>query len=144
LDKSSWNELVITRRENGADEIIIDLPASDGNQLSYVSSGSHIDVEVSFASDVEKTGAAFTVQTRTDGRAVRVNAGQTIAAALLEAGIDVPLSCEQGVCGTCLVGVLAGVLDYRDVYQTDEEEAANTHIACCRSRALSDGLILDL
>jgi vanillate O-demethylase ferredoxin subunit len=96
-----------------------------------------------FTADVDATGGAFVVQTRA-GRKVRVDSGRSIATALREAGIDVPLSCEQGVCGTCLVPVLAGVPDHRDVYQTDAEKAANTHVACCCSRAVSAVLVLDI
>ncbi len=97
-----------------------------------------------FTADVDTAGAAFIVEARRSGRTIPIRPDQTIAAALLEAGVDVPLSCEQGVCGTCLVGVLDGVPDHRDVYQTDEEKAANTHIACCCSRARSPVLVLDI
>ncbi|WP_198021412.1 2Fe-2S iron-sulfur cluster binding domain-containing protein [Burkholderia sp. WSM2232] len=31
---------------------------------------------------------------------------QSAAEALIDAGIDLPLSCEQGVCGTCVTRVL--------------------------------------
>jgi nitrite reductase/ring-hydroxylating ferredoxin subunit/ferredoxin len=97
-----------------------------------------------FTADVETGGAGLFVEARRSGKTIRVDTGQTIAAALLGAGVVVPLSCEQGVCGTCLVGVLDGIPDHRDVYQTDDEKAANTHIACCCSRALSSSLVLDI
>ena len=33
-----------------------------------------------------------------------------------EAGIDMPSSCEQGACGTCLATVIEGEPDHQDVY----------------------------
>ena len=59
-------------------------------------------------------------------------------------GVEVPSSCEQGVCGTCLTRVLEGEPDHRDLYQTDQEHAANTHINPCCSRAKSKLLVLDI
>jgi vanillate O-demethylase ferredoxin subunit len=48
------------------------------------------------------------------------------------------------MCGTCLVGVLEGVPEHRDAYQTAREKAANTMIALCCSRARTAHLLLDL
>jgi vanillate O-demethylase ferredoxin subunit len=79
-----------------------------------------------------------------DGRRIRVGPDQTAAEALAGAGIEVPLSCEQGVCGTCLTPVLAGLPDHRDLIQTDAEKAANACFTPCCSRALSAELVIDL
>ncbi|NEL81727.1 MAG: 2Fe-2S iron-sulfur cluster binding domain-containing protein, partial [Xanthomonas perforans] len=49
--------------------------------------------------------SAFEVELAASGRVVQVPAGCSIASALLDAGIEVPLSCEQGMCGACLTGV---------------------------------------
>jgi vanillate O-demethylase ferredoxin subunit len=54
------------------------------------------------------------------------------------------MSCEQGVCGTCLTGVKSGVPDHRDQYLTPEERAANNQFLPCCSRASSARLVLDL
>jgi vanillate O-demethylase ferredoxin subunit len=56
----------------------------------------------------------------------------------------VPVSCEQGVCGTCACTVLEGEPDHRDAYLTDEERAANDQIMVCCSRSRSARLVLDL
>jgi vanillate O-demethylase ferredoxin subunit len=63
---------------------------------------------------------------------------------LAEQGVDIPYSCEEGVCGTCLTRVLAGVPEHRDLYLTDEERAANDQFAPCCSRARTPLLVLDL
>jgi vanillate O-demethylase ferredoxin subunit len=54
------------------------------------------------------------------------------------------VSCEQGVCGTCLTRVLQGEVDHRDAYLTPEEQAANDQFTPCCSRSKSARLVLDL
>ena len=86
----------------------------------------------------------FELELASSGRVITVQPEQTALAALLEAGLDIPMSCEQGVCGTCLTGVQAGTPDHRDQYLTDEERAANDQFLPCCSRAISARLVLDL
>ncbi|RDU98870.1 PDR/VanB family oxidoreductase [Trinickia dinghuensis] len=99
-----------------------------------------------FAASVCASGAGsgFVVHAARSGLRVDVPAGKSVAQALLEAGIDVPLSCEQGVCGTCLTRVLEGVPEHRDVFLTPEERAANDRMLLCCSRAHSPLLRLDI
>ncbi|KQZ22008.1 PDR/VanB family oxidoreductase [Caulobacter sp. Root1472] len=78
------------------------------------------------------------------GQVVPVAADQTAAQALEAAGVFVPVSCEQGVCGTCLTRVTDGQPDHRDAFQTDEERAANNQFTPCCSRARTSRLVLDL
>ncbi|MNG37741.1 Phenoxybenzoate dioxygenase subunit beta [compost metagenome] len=59
-------------------------------------------------------------------------------------GIKIEVSCEQGVCGTCLCDVIEGEPDHRDVYLTDDEKSANDQILVCCSRAKSKKLVLDI
>lgn len=87
---------------------------------------------------------AFQVSLAHSGRVVDVPAGTTIVDALRGCGIEVPVSCEQGVCGTCLTRVLSGEPDHRDVYLTDDERAANDQMLPCCSRAKTPMLVLDL
>lgn len=97
-----------------------------------------------FAADVDKGGAAFTVVAAKSAVEIPVADGQTIAQALALAGIDVPLSCEQGVCGTCVTPVLEGRPDHRDFYLMDSEKAANDCMTVCCSRSLTARLVLDI
>ena len=87
---------------------------------------------------------AFDVRIASSGQVFTVPAGRTVVAVLSEHGIDIPVSCEQGVCGTCLTRVLDGVPDHRDVYLTDDERAANDQFTPCCSRSRSAMLSLDL
>lgn len=97
-----------------------------------------------FSAAPEMTGAGFTVRAARSGGEFAIPEDASIAQVLLRAGIAIPLSCEQGICGACLTPVLEGRPDHRDMFQTDEEKAANTQITVCCSRALSSLLVLDL
>lgn len=73
-----------------------------------------------------------------------VPSGKTILDVMREAGIDMPSSCEQGACGTCIATVIEGEPDHQDVYLNEAERRAGTKIMTCVSRAKSARLVLDL
>ncbi|MGE8412899.1 MAG: PDR/VanB family oxidoreductase [Pseudomonas sp.] len=97
-----------------------------------------------FQVQVDTRGEGFEVIAARSNKSVQVAAGQSILDALAQVGIKIEISCEQGVCGTCLCEVLEGEPDHRDVYLTDEEKAANDQILVCCSRARSKKLVLDI
>lgn len=98
----------------------------------------------SSSADAAGNDGPFQVSLASSGRVVDVPAGTSIVEALRGCGVEVPVSCEQGVCGTCLTRVLSGKPDHRDVYLTAEERAANDQMLPCCSRALTPMLVLDL
>jgi vanillate O-demethylase ferredoxin subunit len=87
---------------------------------------------------------AFDVQIASSGRIFHIPGTASVLSVLRENGIDIHTSCETGVCGTCLTGVLGGTPDHRDVYLSAQERAANDVMLPCCSRAASPLLILDL
>ncbi|HGA2315510.1 TPA: 2Fe-2S iron-sulfur cluster-binding protein [Pseudomonas putida] len=97
-----------------------------------------------FQAEVDTSGDSFEVVAARSGKTVQVQAGQTLTAALREVGVKVEVSCEQGVCGTCLCDVLEGEPDHRDHYLTDEEKQSNEQIVLCCSRARGKRLVLDI
>lgn len=86
----------------------------------------------------------FKVRAARSGIERDVPPDRSIAAVLLEAGVALELSCEQGVCGTCLTGVIEGTPEHRDMYLSDEEKLANKQMLVCCSRSRSALLVLDL
>lgn len=90
------------------------------------------------------TGASFEVRLASSGATFPVADGETIADVLLDNGVDIELSCEAGMCGACLTGVVDGVPDHRDEVQSPSEHAANTQLTLCCSRSLTPTLTLDL
>jgi vanillate O-demethylase ferredoxin subunit len=87
---------------------------------------------------------SFEVRIASTGRTIRIAADQSVTQALHEHGIEIPVSCEQGVCGTCITRVLAGEPDHRDLLFSDAEKALNDQFTPCCSRARSTLLVLDL
>lgn len=87
---------------------------------------------------------AFELVLARSGRVVPVGAAQSAVEALHAHGIAVPLSCEQGICGTCALGVIDGAPDHRDSFFTAAEHAANTVFTPCCSRSRTARLVIDL
>ncbi len=73
-----------------------------------------------------------------------VPAEKSILQVLQEAGVEVPFSCSEGICGTCLTRVKEGEPDHWDMYLTPEEQAKGDCIMVCVSRSRSPRLVLDL
>jgi vanillate O-demethylase ferredoxin subunit len=92
----------------------------------------------------EAHSTAFQITIASSGKVVSVSSEQSVVEALRDHGIEVPVSCEQGVCGTCQTRVLAGEPDHRDLYLTDQEKALNDQMMPCCSRSRSPMLVLDL
>lgn len=92
----------------------------------------------------EINGGAFEVVLAKRGLTVTVNPGQSILQALQEAGIEVPFSCTEGICGTCQTAVKEGTPDHWDMYLTPEEQEKNDCMMICISRSKSKRLVLDL
>ena len=93
--------------------------------------------------DTSQDGS-FDVQIASTGAVIRIAPDQSVVAALAAVGVEVPTSCEQGVCGTCLTRVLDGTPDHRDMYLTPDEQAKGDQFTPCCSRATSARLVLDL
>jgi vanillate O-demethylase ferredoxin subunit len=100
-----------------------------------------------FAGEVpaQKPGdGSFEVQLSRSGKLIQVAAAETVVQALHKFGVEISVSCEQGVCGTCLTTVLQGEVDHRDSFLTPQERAKNNQFTPCCSRAKSGVLVLDV
>jgi vanillate O-demethylase ferredoxin subunit len=121
----------------------IDHVINTAKTLNWNSEQRHL--EYFGAAPAETAGdTAFAVQISSTGTSYTVHADRTVVQVLAENGIDIPVSCEQGVCGTCITRVLSGTPDHRDMYFTDEERARNDQFTPCCSRSKSGTLVLDL
>lgn len=95
-------------------------------------------------SPAKPTSGSFEVQIASSGQRVMVAPWCSVADALLGEGIALPVSCGEGVCGSCITRVLDGVPDHRDEFFSEEEKARNDRFMPCCSRAHSPLLVLDL
>jgi ferredoxin-NADP reductase len=92
----------------------------------------------------DETSGSFEVVCQRSGLTLTVPRDKSIMAALSEAGIEVPRSCEQGICGTCETRVISGEVDHRDSILSASERAANQTMMICVSRARGSRLVLDI
>lgn len=90
------------------------------------------------------TDGSFAVRLASSGATYQIPKEKSVIEVLTSAGVDIPYSCESGVCGTCLTRVMDGVPDHRDTFLTEGERAANDQFTPCCSRALTPLLVLDL
>lgn len=167
IQRSNFSDKVALHFDDGADDQKLDIGAvlarpQDGKHLYVCGPKGFMDAVLSlaraqgwpesqlhwefFAADATPRGGdqPFEVQIASSGRVIVVPPDKTAVQALSEAGVEVMISCEQGVCGTCLTRVLQGEVDHRDSYLTPEEQARHDQFTPCCSRAKSSRLVLDL
>ena len=121
----------------------IDFLVSHAKAQGWPASNIHLE-HFSAAPQEHANDGAFHVRLASSGRLIEIAADVSVAAALLEQGIDIPLSCEQGVCGVCVTGILDGIPEHRDVCLSEAEQAANDRFTPCCSRSKTPLLLLDL
>ena len=84
----------------------------------------------------------FEVSIASSGQVFTVGSSDSIAQVLLDNGIDILTSCEQGVCGTCVTPYLEGLPEHRDYCLSKKERDSKVALCCARSR--TGRLVLDL
>ena len=98
-------------------------------------------VEVAASSDAQ---AVYTVDLQRSGKTFTITPEKSLLNTLLDAGIDVPFSCSEGICGTCETKVVSGIPDHRDSVLSAKEKATNKSMMVCVSGCKSSALVLDL
>jgi len=86
----------------------------------------------------------FELVIHSTGQVLQVPAGRTAVAVLADHGLAPPVSCEQGICGTCITTVLDGEPEHRDQYLVEADRQRGDCFTPCCSRARSARLVLDL
>jgi vanillate monooxygenase ferredoxin subunit len=94
--------------------------------------------------DGEAATERFEIKIASTGKTISVGPNQSVVMALAAHGIKIPVSCEAGVCGTCMTGVIQGTPDHRDVFMSREEHSRNDRFTPCCSRSKTPILVLDL
>lgn len=121
----------------------IDHVLGSARRLGWAEASLHVEYFAGAVIDHRADGP-FEIVLGRSGRRVTVAAGETVIAALAAQGVEVPVSCEQGVCGTCVLRVTGGTPDHRDMLFSDAERAANDQFTPCCSRSKTPQLTVDL
>lgn len=87
---------------------------------------------------------SFQVELASNGAVYEVGQDETILELLRSNGVNVEFGCSEGLCGSCMVDVVEGEVDHRDGILTPEEQATNSFMCTCVSRAKGPRLVLDL
>lgn len=137
LPKANLGTHIYICGPNNFMEAIID----DAKGLGFDSKNVHFEF---FNAEVDISGSEIEVYCDQSDLTVVVGEHESVATALKRAGVSVDVSCEEGVCGTCITDVLEGEPDHRDHFLTDEEKDDNDQMALCCSRAKSRRLVIDI
>lgn len=103
----------------------------------------HFEYFAAPAPQADAPAGSFEVCVPSRGVVAHVPPDRSVAQTLLAHGVPVALSCEQGICGSCLMRVLEGQPEHRDLFLSDAEKAANDRILPCCSRARGGRLVID-
>lgn len=123
---------------------LMDAVAREADARGFSPMDIHRELFASAGKEAAKGNQAFELEIRSTGQVVTVAPDTTAVEALARAGIDVVVSCEQGLCGSCLTRVVEGLPEHRDQFLMPEEQARNDCFTPCCSRAVSARLVIDL
>ncbi len=163
IKNSAFSDKVRFHFDDAGAEQLLDIPAlvgkePDGANLYVCGPQGFIDAVIDAASSWDPTAihreyftvnedhendASFKVMINSTGQVIDIPEDLSITEVLEEKGISIPVSCEQGVCGTCMTTVIEGDIDHQDYFLTDPEKEAGDVILPCCSRAKGT-LVLDL
>lgn len=98
--------------------------------------------EPGIAPPISPQARTFTVEFAKQTRSIEVAGGQTVLSCAKKAGIRLPSSCANGLCGTCKSRLVSGSVDMRHKGGIRQREIeAGFFLPCC-SKPLSD-LVID-
>ena len=118
------------------------------NQVLDVAQAANISAErirfERFNADISTSAKAVTVHLQRSNVSLEVKKDETILDAMLDAGIHTPYSCKTGACKSCVVKVIEGEADHKDMALSEEEKTQQKLMCPCVSRAVGKSLTLDI
>ena len=96
--------------------------------------------KVNTISSVDPEGLVIEVQST--GQKINVTRAESIIDALARSGIEIPTSCQSGLCGTCKTKYISGDVEHGDCILSDVEH--QEYLTPCISHIKSGTLVLDL
>lgn len=110
------------------------LPSADRTQVQAAESAGDIAPD----GTAPKGETSFAVEFVRSGKTVTCGINENVLDAAVAAGLRLPSSCSQGMCGTCKSTVLAGEVDMQHNGGIRPKEIAQQKILICCSTPLSD------
>lgn len=104
----------------------------------------HFERFAAAATFAQTPNDSFEVELESSGDVLTVGPGDTILDVLRAHGVPIDFGCAEGLCGSCMVDVVAGEVDHRDGVLSPEEQDSNDFLCVCVSRAKSERLVLRL
>jgi vanillate O-demethylase ferredoxin subunit len=104
----------------------------------------HVHVEYFTPKLAAAQSGGFVVALARSKMELTIPPGKSILQAILDAGIEAPHSCEEGVCGACETRVISGIPDHRDSILTEQERQENATMMICCGGSKSPRLVLDM
>jgi ferredoxin len=82
------------------------------------------------------------IEVQSTGQKISVTKDESIIDALARLGIEIPTSCQSGLCGTCKTRYISGDVEHGDCILSDDEH--QEYLTPCISHIRSGTLVLDL
>lgn len=89
------------------------------------------------APSVDGMAGSFRLTLDGEDRDVPIAAGQTLLEAALAAGIDAPMSCTEGHCGTCMAQLRSGDVSMASTRALSKRNIERGYVLACQSRPSS-------
>ena len=82
------------------------------------------------------------IEIQSNGQKIMLTRSESIIDALARSGIEIPTSCQSGLCGTCKTRYISGEVEHGDCILSDDEH--QEYLTPCISHIKSGTLLLDL
>ena len=82
------------------------------------------------------------IEVQSTGQKITLTRSESIIDALARSGIEIPTSCQSGLCGTCKTRYISGEVEHGDCILSDAEH--QEYLTPCISHIKSGKLLLDL
>ena len=138
LNQPNNSQLYVCGSNNFIDSVI---EAARDHGLSE----NNIHREYFSAQDINmNTNSSFEIEIQSTAEVLIVPHNLTILEVLEKHGVCVSVSCEQGICGSCVTGLIDGTAEHRDMFLSEKEKEKMDYITVCCSRAKGKRLVLNL
>ena len=92
---------------------------------------------------ISSTGSEeLVIEVQSSGQKITLTRSESIIDALARSGIEIPTSCQSGLCGTCKTRYISGEVEHGDCILSDAEH--QEYLTPCISHIKSGTLLLDL